>query len=126
MKYFPLLFLIVACTSGPVNQVRQPSDTTYPLVIYQTPDGLQYGIWRKVTVDSLAWVDSDSTTKKKQWARVPVYYIPLFDSLAKQMKYYQVIPGLVLADMNINTESLSKLYPPALRMKPSGIDSVKK
>lgn len=111
-KLLPLILFIAGCNAySDPKHLPTHVDTTYPVVIYRVNGDMQYGVWRRVMVDSFAFVNKDSNTRVREWTRVPIYYVPLLDSASKKMLYYQVGPGVVIADMNVNTDSLSKLYP---------------
>lgn len=102
---------IAGCTSGAnVKHTLRPPDTTYPIVIFHGQDGMQYGVWRRIRVDSSDFVDKDSTTRVKRWTRVPLYFIPINDSATKKVTYYRVREGFLIADMNVDTDSLAKVF----------------
>lgn len=110
------LFIVTGgCSNSTSKHTSAGPDTTYPVVIYQVQNTLQYGVWRRVKVDSLTFVDKDSTTKIKQWARVPIYFIPIQDSTTKKIVYYRVDPVVKVWDMNIDTDSLTKIYVPVVK-----------
>lgn len=108
MKKLLLILLFAGCKNE-TKHIPQPPDTTYPIIIYHGQDGMQYGVWRRVMVDSFTFVDSDSTHKVKRWTRVPVYYVPATDSATRKVVYYQVRPEYLIADMNVDTDSLAKI-----------------
>jgi hypothetical protein len=76
-KQFLLLsaigLLLFSCKneSSPTVPKSTKRDTTLTLAVYlgYKLAGYQYGVARKITLDTLVWVGKDSATMKKEWAK---------------------------------------------------------
>ena len=123
------LFFILSCgNKSETSFKKSPTDTIKTLAIYSKgKDGIAYDVVYRIGVDSLMFVDMDSTTKKKKWSRYYKYFIPINDtarnekgipqkdSLGKYqsgIRYYPFYPGAIIKDVNINIDSLVKNYKP--------------
>lgn len=82
--------ILIGCGSsnkGADPETKTPKrDTSLTLAMYlgYGLKGVEYGPARKIVVDSLTWVDRDSSTKKKEWTKITLYdvevNIPVKDS----------------------------------------------
>lgn len=116
--------LLFSCNNSKTSAFHHtPSDTIRTPVLFYSPDVKDYKleVVYRVGLDSLTFVDVDSSTKKKSWSRQHLYYAgradtlrdaagnPKKDSVGKQlftMNYYFVPNLFVKKDMDINIDSL--------------------
>lgn len=121
----PLAFVVIlfSCKSGGSNFKHSKSDTIKSWAIYDLQQqGVRSTDVYTISHDSMYFVDKDSTTKVKKWARAKDYFVPQvdtvkvagviqLDTLGKPKlttNYYPIPPSWVVRDMNINIDSLQK------------------
>lgn len=124
-----LFFILISCKTSIKDSFKHtPNDTTKVFLVYsQGKDGIRYDVGFRVGVDSLMYVDTDSSTKVKKWNRYRMYFAPIIDTIrdAKGIAvrdstgkynfrtiYYNVYSGAIIRDVNINVDSLVKNYKP--------------
>ena len=88
-----IVLLISSCKNEGGKVVKVPkSDTTSTLGVFlgYGLKSIHWGTATRLTKDSLMWVDSDSTTKKKEWGKYVIYVaevpITLDSTLAARLR----------------------------------------
>jgi hypothetical protein len=124
-----LILIGANCGGGSQTFKHQPNDTIKTLALWwEGKNGFKYDVVYRITIDSLAFVDKDSTTKVKKWTRIPTYYIPITDTIRDSNKkpvkdsitgqykfktgYWPFYSGGIVRDFSINIDSLTKNYKP--------------
>lgn len=130
-SFFILLCGYFACGCNSkeksVSFKHSPSDTIMTILVYKN-NGIKWDMGYRICKDSFMFFGVDSVTQKKNWVRSSEYFIPLVDSLrdgsgkviidsasgkAKtRIMYYPCPSNLILADLNVSLDSLSKANPP--------------
>jgi hypothetical protein len=123
-----LASIVTSCHNSSSNAIPKRADTIRTLVLYSSPDGkeLRMDVVRRITRDTLKYVDEDSMTRKKRWTKDTVYYLPatvnVLDSVTKQPKkdsaghivqracYAIVPPAIVLIDAGKNVDSIGRIF----------------
>ena len=85
--------IFYSCKNSGGTEVKKPkSDTTSTLGVFlgYGLKSIHWGTATRLSKDSLMWVDSDSTTKKKEWSKYVIYVaevpITLDSTLAARLR----------------------------------------
>lgn len=135
--------VLFSCTSKSKSSFsHSPADTSKIYLIYgKFGTGMVPAEGIKISKDSLSWVEKDSTSKKKEWSRVPVYYYAQLDTMYKSkgvpdldssgkvkmgFNYYFVPTELVLGEMNNTVDSMTRRWQKLMGLIPKDTSQNKK
>lgn len=127
-----LAIIIFSCGNegGKPSPKVSKRDTTITLAAYLGYKlvGLNYGLARKISIDTLTWVGKDSATMKKEWTKL-VYYevevsIPINDSISAKTMGLKwngkdtVVRRLLQADAKYVVDGITNWDSATAKLKP--------